>query len=137
MDFFNKVHEALSWADIQMQEKGYASDAYLIDATIKANERIVIACWYSAGAFWHSEGAERIILPFEAEGVNAALEAFTEKMVKVPDLHDAKKAKALKDLGHLIDNFREIGVDVAFLNPLEVAMKALSENILTHRKDAA
>lgn len=50
------------------------------------------------------------------------------------DPEQCRRDKVLSDLGRLIDDARDVGFDVEFLNPLEEAMIKLSENVIEHLK---
>lgn len=54
-------------------------------------------------------------------------------VMSLPSIEDTKKAEFISALGKLIDQGREIGVEVDFLNPLTEMMKSLSSNIITHQ----
>lgn len=58
---------------------------------------------------------------------------FTDKL---PDPDDQRRQAFMRELGRVIDRGREIGIEVDYLNPLEQAMRQLSENIITHQEAA-
>lgn len=49
----------------------------------------------------------------------------------LPSVEERRKELFLQSLGRLIDEGREIGLEVDFLNPLEESMRRLSENVIT------
>jgi len=53
---------------------------------------------------------------------------------KIPSIEDQKKQEFLEQLAKTLDIGRKHGIDMAFINPLEVMMKDLSENALTFQE---
>ena len=53
-----------------------------------------------------------------------------EHIAKLKSIDEKKRDDFLKALGRVIDQGRDCDIEVEFLNPLEAAMKKLSENIL-------
>lgn len=63
-------------------------------------------------------------------------EAVTKALSFINDLPDASTARLHKfmgQLGKLIDDGRDVGIDVDYLNPLVETMKRLSKNAITHQ----
>lgn len=63
--------------------------------------------------------------------------AFTEAFAwieQIPSQAEREHNAFVRQVGRLIDSGREIGIDVAFLNPLTDMMKRLSENILEDKR---
>ena len=58
-----------------------------------------------------------------------------EKIDELPSIEDAKRDAFIASIGKLIDQGREIGVEVDFLNPLTEMMKKLSSNAITHQPE--
>jgi hypothetical protein len=54
----------------------------------------------------------------------------------MPDAATSKLHDFMGQLGKLIDNGRDLGIEVDYLNPLTETMKRLSENIITHQPAA-
>lgn len=63
------------------------------------------------------------------EELFAQLDAFVSDM---PSIHDTKRNEFIAAVGHLIEQGRQIDIDVEFLNPLTDMMKKMSTNIITH-----
>lgn len=53
-------------------------------------------------------------------------------IAKIPAKEDLDKQEFIKATASLIEMGKKIGVDVAFVNPLEEMMKKLSENAITY-----
>jgi hypothetical protein len=62
------------------------------------------------------------------EGVIKATESYINDL---PSVKDTQRNQFLAAVGKLIDQGREIGIEVDFLNPLTEMMKNLSTNIIT------
>lgn len=63
--------------------------------------------------------------------------AFTEALAwiaQIPTQAEREHAAFVRQVGRLIDSGRDIGIDVAFLNPLTDMMTRLSENILEDKR---
>lgn len=65
--------------------------------------------------------------------VFAKAEAYLDGL---PTVAEQRRRAWMADLGKLIDKGRDIGIEADFVNPLEVAMRALSENVLTYTEAA-
>jgi len=70
-----------------------------------------------------------------AETPEAAIDAFIAKIAALPCAEEANLREFQRDLGHLIDKGRDLGIDVAFVNPLAETAKRLAENVLTFRRE--
>ena len=67
-----------------------------------------------------------------ADTFEEALDAALAFVTALPPASEAKRRDWQKRLGNLINDGREIGIETEFLNPLEVSMKRLASNALTH-----
>ena len=67
-----------------------------------------------------------------ADTFEEALDAALAFVTALPPASEAKRRDWQKQLGKLIDDGREIGIETEFLNPLEASMKRLASNALTH-----
>lgn len=70
---------------------------------------------------------------FKAEEIKDVPNALSAAWAYIRDLKSAEELRRqafMKKFGNMLDEAREIGLDVDFLNPLEEAMKKLSTNIL-------
>lgn len=65
------------------------------------------------------------------EGFECLLDKVQRSVDALTSIEDAKRDAFIAAVGRLIDHGREIGVDVAFLNPLTEMMTKLSTNIIT------
>ena len=57
------------------------------------------------------------------------------KVFELPSIENAKRDAFIASVGKLIDQGREIGIEVDFLNPLTEMMKKLSSNAITHQPE--
>lgn len=53
---------------------------------------------------------------------------------KIPTKETRERNAFLRDLGHLIDTGKDVGIEVEFLNPLTAMMKTLSENVIEDKR---
>jgi hypothetical protein len=63
-------------------------------------------------------------------------ELFTQAeayIANLPTIEDAKRDAFIAAVGRLIDQGKDIGIEVDFLNPLTDMMTKLSSNIITHQ----
>ena len=67
-----------------------------------------------------------------ADTFEEALDAALAFVTALPPASESKRRDWQKQLGKLIDDGREIGIETEFLNPLEASMKRLASNALTH-----
>lgn len=63
------------------------------------------------------------------------LDAAMEHAVALPDPAEREMAMFRRKLADLIDDGRNAGIDLEFLNPLSDTMKRLSENAITHEQE--
>ena len=66
-----------------------------------------------------------------------ANDAVSKLEIHVGDLENVKsiaKKDFLESLGRVIDQGRDVGIEIEFLNPLTDAMKKLSANIIEHKE---
>ena len=66
------------------------------------------------------------------ETFEEVLDAALAFVTALPPASESKRRDWQKQLGKLIDDGREIGIETEFLNPLEASMKRLASNALTH-----
>lgn len=65
------------------------------------------------------------------KGWEALINVVETKIAEIPPIVETKRKEFLNAVGKLIDQGRDIGIEVDFLNPLTEMMKALSSNIIT------
>ena len=65
------------------------------------------------------------------EGFAVLLQRVEAKITSLPSIEDAKRDAFIAAVGRLIDQGKDIGIDVKFLNPLTKMMEKLSTNIIT------
>ena len=64
-------------------------------------------------------------------GIEALFADAEQHVADLKSIDDAKRDAFISAVGRLIDQGKEIGMDVAFLNPLTDMMEKLSSNIIT------
>lgn len=69
-----------------------------------------------------------------ADGFEGLFDKVAERVAALPSIEDAKRNAFIASVGRLIDQGKEIGIDVNFLNPLTEMMTKLSTNIITKQK---
>ena len=65
------------------------------------------------------------------DGFAVLLQRVEAKITSLPSIEDAKRDAFIASVGRLIDQGKDIGIDVKFLNPLTKMMEKLSTNIIT------
>ena len=65
------------------------------------------------------------------EGFSVLLQRVERTIISLPSIEDAKRDAFIAAVGRLIDQGKDIGIDVKFLNPLTKMMEKLSTNIIT------
>lgn len=96
-----------------------------------------IALEYCTTSDWSSRASNFVTLPMgklfdPLEGIHAILDAGDSFIMKLTSPEEEHRNQVLAKLGRLIDEMREVGIEAPILNPLEAAMRKLSENIITH-----
>lgn len=120
-------------ACVELQDKvAYVKGYYSPAVSTKINwigYELTLAVEYSSAAgagcktqFFHGKAEEGFGPLFDRAN------AFVNGLVSVDE---AKKNDFIAAVGHLIEQGREVGIDVEFLNPLTDMMKTLSTNIIT------
>jgi len=67
------------------------------------------------------------------DGWDALIRATEAEIAKIPSVVETKHNEFINAVGKLIDQGRDIGIDVDFLNPLTEMMKKLSSNVITNQ----
>ncbi len=67
------------------------------------------------------------------EGWEALILAVENEIAEIKPVADKKREEFVAAVGKLIDQGRDIGIEVDFLNPLTEMMKSLSSNIITNQ----
>lgn len=68
------------------------------------------------------------------DGFAVLLQRVEAKIASLPSIEDAKRDAFIAAVGRLIDQGKDIGIDVKFLNPLTEMMTKLSTNIITKQE---
>lgn len=69
-----------------------------------------------------------------ADTLPEALDKADAFVAELPDAEERRMHEFMGALGKVIDLGRETGIDAEFVNPLEVQMKKLSENVITDQR---
>lgn len=112
--------------------KGFTSTKVEISVGFSVRE-LTASLQYKAGSellykFIHVEAMDGF------DGLISDVEEYIEKQKSVLEIQQDAFVAAV---GRLIDQGKEIGVDVKFLNPLTDMMTKLSSNIITDQSDSA
>lgn len=68
------------------------------------------------------------------DGFAVLLQRVEAKITSLPSIEDAKRDAFIAAVGRLIDQGKDIGIDVKFLNPMTKMMEKLSTNIITKQE---
>lgn len=124
----HEIAAALALIEQRIKDKGYHRPS----ATFKINwigypMTIAIEHQTQAGGTGHNEFIHATL----DEGFKAMLGQANAYVDGLVSIEDAKKNAFIAAIGRLIDQGREIGVDVEYMNPLTEMMGKLSTNIIT------
>jgi len=123
-----KMHGACEALEKQIAEIGYASPQVAIHIN-----------WLSSPFCVHIEhnSAQGVASKSEflrGDTIEEAIKKADEYVAELPSVEDARMRDFTHALGRLIDQGREIGVDVDCINPLTKMMEKLAENCLTDQR---
>jgi len=131
MTTIDTVQEALLKLHADLEAKGYD----------KTRVRIIIKPQMEYGPFnldiWAESrdyGSDTSKFIYE-DSWEEALTKAQEFVGQLPSIEDAQKNNFYKKLAETIEFGREIGIETAYLNPLEQIMNELSENIIEHKPE--
>ena len=123
-----EIKDALKAIEYTISDKGY----YDPRATLKVNwvgYDLTIHLEYKSST-WASVKSEFIHTDIEV-GIDGIIEKAVRHVAEIESIDDMKKKDFITAMGRLIDQGREIDIDVDFLNPLTEMMGKLSTNIIT------
>jgi len=123
-----KMHGACEALEKHIAEIGYASPQVAIHIN-----------WLSRPFCVHIEhkSAQGVAGQSEflrGDTIEEAIKKADEYVAELPSVEDARMRDFTHALGRLIDQGREIGVDVDYINPLTKMMEKLAENCLTDQR---
>jgi len=128
------LNDRLEHLEIALGEKGVKSP----EVTAKINwcgRPFTLKVEYVDDGRWEDTSFRVYDLSENADySVEDALVDAETWIAQVPDAETRAHERFVKSVARVIDEGRELGIDVDFLNPLSEMMKKLSENVLTHRK---
>lgn len=70
---------------------------------------------------------------FKGDSFDDLAEKAQAWLAELPSAEEAKLNDFMKGLGKLIDNGKDAGISLEFMNPLLESMKRLSENVITYQ----
>jgi len=123
-----KMHGACEALEKQIAEIGYATPQVAIHINWLSNPFTVHIEHKSA----KGGAAESKFLG--ADTIEEAIKKADEYVADLPSVEEARMRDFTHALGRLIDQGREIGVDVDYINPLTKMMEKLAENCLTDQR---
>lgn len=102
-------------------------------ASLRSNDQPqVMLRWKDARRDWL--GSDTSFEFLRADSLAEALDKADAFVAKQPDAEERRMHEFMGALGKVIDLGRESGIDSDFINPLEIQMKKLSENIITDQR---
>lgn len=123
-----RMHGACEALEKQIAEIGYASPQVAIHINWLSSPFVVHIEHKSAqGVAGQSEF-------LRGDTIEEAIKKADEYVADLPSVEEAQKRDFTHALGRLIDQGREIGVDVDYINPLTKMMEKLAENCLTDQR---
>jgi len=123
-----KMHGTCEALEKQIAEIGYASPQVAIHINWLSSPFCVRIEHKSAqGVAGQSEF-------LRGDTIEEAIKKADEYVAELPSVEEARMRDFTHALGRLIDQGREIGVEVDYINPLTKMMEKLSENCLTDQR---
>lgn len=109
-----------------LSDKGFTATKVEISVGFSTRELTANIAYKAGGSF------EYKFIHIEALDGFEVLIADTEEYIHgLKSVQEIERDAFMASVGRLIDQGREIGIDVDFLNPLTTMMEALSSNIIT------
>ena len=104
---------------------------YSCSMSVSANEQ----SYFYVGS--HDKVFEGLTSKFiRGESPQEIIEKTKAFVMALPNKEDRNKPDFMAELASAIDNGKDLGIDVEFLNPLIEQMRSLSENIITDKRGA-
>jgi len=123
-----EIKVALKAIEASISDKGY----YDPRATLKVNwvgYDLTIHLEYKSST-WANVKSEFIHTDIEV-GIDGIIEKAVRHVAEIASIEDQKRNDFITAMGRLIDQGRDIGMEVEFMNPLTEMMGKLSTNIIT------
>lgn len=124
-----EIQSRIEILDNALTEKNYPMPE--CDLTIEASGDASV--WIKSGKYGD---AYRVFESIEGNAFSVVFDAADKFVFELPDMADHKKAAAVKVFGRAVDGLRDAGIDAKFVDPMSDALKAMSENLLTHQPEA-
>jgi hypothetical protein len=113
--------------------KGYVLARVYLTINWLYEDNTVVCVQHRTGGY-STEHSEYIRCDL-AEGWATVLGKVEKYIDGLKSVEDKKREEFVAAVGRLIDQGRDIGIEVDFLNPLTQMMEKLSSNIITHHID--
>ena len=123
-----EIHTALKAIEATISDKGY----YDPRATLKVNwvgYDLTLVLEYKSSS-WASVKTDFFHADIE-DGIEGIIAKAVKHVSDIVSIDDMKKKDFITAMGRLIDQGRDIGMEVEFMNPLTEMMGKLSTNIIT------
>jgi len=123
-----EIHTALKAIEATISEKGY----YAPCVSFKVNWLVydlTIDLEYRSSS-WANTKSEFIHAGIE-DGIEGIIAKAVKHVSEIASIEEQKKKDFIAAMGRLIDQGREIGMEVEYMNPLTEMMGKLSTNIIT------
>ena len=123
-----EIHTALKAIEATISDKGY----YDPRATLKVNwvgYDLTLVLEYRSSS-WANVKTDFIHADIE-DGIDGIIAKAVKRVAEIASIEEQKKNDFIAAMGRLIDQGREIGMEVEYMNPLTEMMGKLSTNIIT------
>tara|TARA_R110000868_G_scaffold12098_5_gene58624 strand:- start:10034 stop:10435 length:402 start_codon:yes stop_codon:yes gene_type:complete len=123
-----EIHTAMKAIEATISDKGY----YAPCASFKVNwvgYDLTIHLEYKSSS-WANVKSEFIHAKIE-DGIEGIIAEAVKHVSEIASIEDQKRNDFITAMGRLIDQGRDIGMEVEFMNPLTEMMGKLSTNIIT------
>ena len=123
-----EIYIALKAIEASISNKGYYSPC----ASLKANwagYELTVHLEYRSSS-WVSSKSEFIHADIE-DGIDGVIAKAVKRVSEITSIEEQKKNDFIAAMGRLIDQGRDIGMEVEYMNPLTEMMGKLSTNIIT------
>lgn len=126
----DQLYAAINPLPAMLSAKGKVLPEVQVQIEANANIRVFLR-WRKVGALsdWDKD-----IEIFSSNSAEEAIDQAVEFIDALPSAAEARLRDFQKQLAKLIDNGRDLGIEVGYMNPLIETMKQLSKNIITDQR---
>ena len=125
----NQIQEYIENIERALKAKGLFNVS--VTCTLSAFSKGFIILYYNATNTSYANSNHKIF--YFSDHVNLIEDCY-EFISNLPSLEDMKRDTFIKALSNALELGRDAGIDTKVLNPLELTIKKLPNNILTHKK---